>query len=203
MKHRFDKSALVIIDVQNDFCPGGSLAVPRGDEVVPVINRLISEFPFVVATQDWHPANHISFKEQGGPWPPHCIQNTFGAEPHPELEKERVDAWVRKASPDTDAYSGFEASDSQGRSFDKVLKSRNIETLYVVGLATDYCVRVTTLDALREGYSVNVVTDAIRAVNVNPNDGLRALEEMTRMGARLVTSSELFKADAVSTSGTD
>jgi nicotinamidase/pyrazinamidase len=197
---RIDKAALVVIDVQNDFCPGGSLAVPRGDEVVPVINRLMPEFPFVVATQDWHPRNHVSFAEQGGPWPPHCIQNTYGAEPHPGLNTGEIDIWVKKDSPDTDAYSGFEAFDPQRRPFAEVLKLQDINTLYIVGLATDYCVRVTTLEALKKGYKVNLITDAIRAVNVNPEDGRKAIQEMENSGARLVTSAEVLSAGATGTS---
>jgi nicotinamidase/pyrazinamidase len=193
MNRKIDDTALTIIDVQNDFCPGGSLAIQEGDQVVDVINRLFPLFPFVVATQDWHPADHISFKAQGGPWPPHCVQGTWGAEPHPDLHRERVDVYLRKASPDSDAYSGFEAIDDQGHSLDQVLTSHKVKRLCVVGLATDYCVRVTTLDALKAGYEVWLVTDAVRAVNVAPDDGDNALREMSRNGARLVTSGELLK----------
>jgi nicotinamidase/pyrazinamidase len=194
MNRQLNNTAFVIIDVQNDFCPGGSLAVQEGDQVVSVINRLIPEFPFVIATQDWHPPNHISFKARGGPWPPHCVQGTRGAEPHPDLDKERVDLYLRKAAPDSDAYSGFEAVDEEGNSLDQVLRSHNIKRLCVAGLATDYCVRVTTLDALKAGYEVSVVTDAVRAVNVAPEDGKNALREMSQSGARLVTSNELMES---------
>jgi nicotinamidase/pyrazinamidase len=203
MKKRFEKAALVIIDVQNDFCPGGSLAVSEGDQVVGVINSLIPEFQFVVATQDWHPANHVSFKAQGGPWPPHCVQGSWGAEPHPMLDKEKVDVYLRKASPDTDAYSGFEAVDGAGRTFDDVLRSRGIQHLFIAGLATDYCVRVTSLDALKAGYRVSVVTDAVRAVNVNADDGAKALEEMKRAGAGLVTSEQILGASRATSSLAD
>ncbi|HWC76871.1 MAG TPA: bifunctional nicotinamidase/pyrazinamidase [Blastocatellia bacterium] len=203
MKKRFEKAALVIIDVQNDFCPGGSLAVSEGDQVVGVINSLIPEFQFVVATQDWHPANHVSFKAQGGPWPPHCVQGSWGAEPHPMLDKEKVDVYLRKASPDTDAYSGFEAVDEAGRTFDDVLRSRGIQHLFIAGLATDYCVRVTSLDALKAGYRVSVVTDAVRAVNVNADDGAKALEEMKRAGAGLVTSEQILGASRATSSLAD
>ena len=196
-----NETALVIIDVQNDFCPGGSLAVSEGDQVVPVINRLIPKFGYVVSTQDWHQPNHISFKDQGGPWPPHCVQGTSGAEMHRALHKERINVCLRKASPNTDAYSGFEAVDDLGRTFDDVLKSRGIRNLYIVGLATDYCVRVTALDALEAGYRVWVVTNAVRAVNVDPEDGDRALREMAASGAHLIDSSqvpEMVKANVVS-----
>jgi nicotinamidase/pyrazinamidase len=193
MNQQLDDTALLIIDVQNDFCPGGSLAVQDGDHVVGVINRLIPEFRFVVATLDWHQPDHVSFKAQGGPWPPHCVRGTWGAEPHPDLHKEKVDLYLRKAAPDSDAYSGFEAVDELGNSLDQVLRSHKIKRLWVAGLATDYCVRVTTLDALRAGYEVSVVTDAVRAVNVAPEDGENALREMSRNGALLVTSNEILE----------
>ena len=191
-----DNTALVIIDVQNDFCPGGSLAVEEGDQVVDVINRLIPQFKFSVATMDWHTPDHISFKAQGGPWPPHCVQGTWGAEPHPRLHKEKVDVYLRKASTVSDAYSGFEATDERGQFLADVLTNRKVTRLYLVGLATDYCVRVTVLDALKAGYEVWVVTDAVRAVNVAPDDGANALREMYRSGARLVTSGELMQSSA-------
>jgi nicotinamidase/pyrazinamidase len=189
-------SALVIVDVQNDFCPGGSLAVADGDQVVDVINRLIPNFPLAVATQDWHPPDHVSFKDRGGPWPSHCVQGTPGAELHPALRKERITAFLRKgASSDQDAYSGFEARDEGGRTLDEVLKGHFATTLYVTGLATDYCVKATVLDGLRYGYQVSVVTDGVRAVNVNPDDGMRALQEMASAGARLVHSRDITRAD--------
>jgi nicotinamidase/pyrazinamidase len=194
MNHRFEDAALVIIDVQNDFCPGGALAVEEGDQVVPVINRLIPQFQFTVATQDWHTPDHISFKAQGGPWPPHCVRGTWGAEPHPELHIDKVDVVVRKASTDSDAYSGFEGVDERGRTLAAVLTNRKVTRLYIAGLATDYCVRVTTLDALKAGYEVWVLTDAVRAVNVAPDDGVKALQEMSRNGAHLVTSSDILQS---------
>jgi len=165
-------SALILVDIQNDFCPGGSLAVNEGDKIVPIVNRLIPEFGVVISTQDWHPSNHISFKDQGGPWPPHCVQGSRGAELHPNLDTASIAYYFRKASsPDKDDYSEFEGKDEQGRSLNELLKSRDIRNLYVVGLATDYCVLGTVLDGIRYGYDVYPVIDAMRAVNVDPRDG--------------------------------
>lgn len=194
MIEKFQNSALVLVDVQNDFCPGGALAVAEGDQIIPVINQLMPLFPLVVATEDWHPANHISFKERGGPWPPHCVQNTSGAEIHPGIDQKEIDLLFRKAAtPDDDPYSGFKGFDEKGRSLDEALKHSGVKTLYVTGLATDYCVRATVLDGLKNGYEVMVVTDAMRAVNVDPGDGQRAMEEMSGKGARLTTSREVLQ----------
>jgi nicotinamidase/pyrazinamidase len=185
--------ALILVDIQNDFCPGGALAVDEGDQIVSVVNALIPEFSLVISTQDWHPANHISFKEQGGPWPPHCVQGSRGAELHPHLTTDTVAYYFRKASsPGKDDYSEFEGKDDQGRSLDQVLKSHGVKTLYVAGLATDYCVLETVLDGLRYGYEVCAVSDAMRAVNVNPDDGEKALQTMASAGAHIVTSDEVL-----------
>jgi nicotinamidase/pyrazinamidase len=187
----FKNAALVLVDIQNDFCPGGALAVRDGDEIVPIVNQLILHFPVVVATLDWHPADHCSFRVQGGPWPPHCVQGSRGAELHPDLDTSRITFNVRKAfTRDKDEYSEFAGVDEKGRSLRELL--RNVKQLYFVGLATDYCVRATALDALKLGYEVFVVTDAVRAVNVKPGDGKRALAEMERAGAHLGTSAELL-----------
>ena len=197
MSERFKDAALILVDIQNDFCPGGALAVAEGDQVVAVVNRLMPEFPLVVSTLDWHPANHVSFREQGGPWPPHCVQNTFGAELHPALDSEQITHTFRKASsPERDEYSEFEGADEAGRSLDEYLKSRGVRRVYIAGLATDYCVRATTLDALRLGYETTVVTDGVRAVNVEPEDGAKAMAEMREQGARLVTSRSLLREAA-------
>ena len=197
MTEKFQNSALVLVDIQNDFCPGGALAVPEGDKIIPVVNRLMPLFPLVFATEDWHPSNHISFKERGGPWPPHCVQQTTGAELHPGIDQTEIDLLLRKATtPDRDAYSGFEASDEMGRSLDEALKQNGVKTIYVTGLATDYCVRATVLDGLKNGYEVVVVTDAMRAVEVNPGDGERAMEEMSSKGARLITSRDIIQQAA-------
>lgn len=189
MDSQFQESALILVDIQNDFCPGGALAVREGDLIVPIVNRLIPRFPLVISTQDWHPINHISFKAQGGPWPPHCVQGTAGALLHSDLETDRIAHYFRKASsPGKDDYSEFEGKDEQGRSLDEVLKDYGVKRIYVVGLATDYCVLETVLDGLKYGYEVYAVTDAMRAVNVGPDDGEKALYKMVSSGANLVTS---------------
>ncbi|PYT06514.1 MAG: bifunctional nicotinamidase/pyrazinamidase [Acidobacteria bacterium] len=189
MKSQLQDTALILVDIQNDFCPQGALAVNEGDQVVPIVNRLIPEFPLVISTQDWHPANHISFKERGGPWPPHCVQGTQGADLHPDLETETIAHYFRKASsPEKDDYSEFEGRDTEGRTLDDFLKSRGVTKLYVVGLATDYCVLETVLDGIKYGYDVYAVTDAMKAVNVNPDDGDKALQKMEQNGAHLLTS---------------
>ena len=193
MKSKFQDSALILVDIQNDFCPGGALAVNEGDRIVPIVNRLISEFPLVISTQDWHPANHISFKQQGGPWPPHCVQGTQGAQLRPDLNTDTISYYFRKASsPDKDAYSEFEGKDEQGRSLGEALKRHGVNKLYVVGLATDYCVLETVLDGIKYGYEVYPVIDAMRAVNVDPDDGEKALRKMADNGAHLVTSDEVL-----------
>lgn len=191
MKSQFQDTALILVDIQNDFCPGGALAVNEGDQIVPIANQLIRAFPLVISTQDWHPANHISFKERGGPWPPHCVQGTRGAELHPDVRTDTIAHYFRKASsPEKDDYSEFEGKDARGRSLDELLKSHGVGKLYVVGLATDYCVLETVLDGIKYGYEVYAVTDAMRAVNVNPDDGQKALQKMAQAGAQLVTSDE-------------
>ncbi len=193
MKGEFPDAALILVDIQNDFCPGGELAVGEGDQIVPAVNRLMPRFPLVISTQDWHPANHISFKERGGPWPPHCVQGTRGAELHSDLNTGTIAHNFHKASsPDRDAYSGFAGKDDRGRTLDEVLMSHGVTNLYIVGLATDYCVLETVLDARKHGYEVYAITDAMRAVNVNPSDGEEALRKMRRSGAHLVTSDEVL-----------
>lgn len=184
------RSALVIVDVQRDFMPGGALPVPNGDEVVPVLNSYIELFDRlgrpVVATRDWHPPNHISFRPRG-PWPPHCVQGTEGAEFHPDLRLPEGTIVVSKATePDREAYSGFEGTDMAER-----LRALGVRRLFVGGVATDYCVRATVLDGLRLGFEVFVLTDAIRGVDVEPGDSERALEEMLRSGAVLVELGEV------------
>jgi nicotinamidase/pyrazinamidase len=172
--------ALLIVDFQNDFTPGGALAVPEGDAVAGRINELAADprFDLVVATRDWHPANHGSFAEQGGPWPVHCVQDTEGAQLNPALEAERVDVIVDKGQdPGTEGYSGFE-----GTNLGELLRERGTDRVTVVGLATDYCVKNTALDALREGFEVEVDSSAVRGVEVQPGDSERALEDVRAAG---------------------
>jgi len=176
--------ALIIVDVQNDFLPGGSLAVPSGDEVIPKLNRYISAFVErdlpVFATRDWHPPDHCSFKAQGGPWPPHCITGTPGANFADALALPRDATIVSKAqSREADAYSGFEGTDLADR-----LRRAGIARLFIGGLATDYCVLNTVKDARAQGFDVMLLVDAVRAVNVNPGDGEAAEAEMRQRGAR-------------------
>ena len=175
--------ALVIVDFQNDFTPGGALAVAHGDEIAGRVNELAAsgDFDLVVATRDWHPPDHGSFAEQGGPWPPHCVRDTEGAQLHPSLERSRVDVVVDKGQdPGTEGYSGFEATE-----IERLLRDRDVDSVTVVGLATDYCVKNTALDALRLGFSVRVDPDAVRGVEVKPGDSARALEEMREAGAEI------------------
>jgi nicotinamidase/pyrazinamidase len=175
--------ALVIVDFQNDFTTGGALEVRGGEDIADRVNELAASdrFDFVVATRDWHPREHNSFAERGGPWPVHCVQGTEGAELHPALDTSNVDLVYDKGQdPDTEGYSDFETPE-----LDQILRERGIDKLTIVGLATDYCVRHTTLDGLRLGYEIEVDSSAIRAVDVEPGDGERAIEEMRAAGAKV------------------
>jgi nicotinamidase/pyrazinamidase len=191
--------ALLIVDFQNDFTPGGALPVEHGNEIAAAINAIADRFDFVVATRDCHPANHGSFEgvevdparwegiDPPGIWPVHCVQGTLGAELHPALDQSNVDQVVDKAQdPNTQGYSAF-----HGGNLADVLREHGVDHVYVAGLATDYCVKNTVLDAVREGFGVTVVEDAIRGIDVKPGDSERAIEEMRRAGADLVSSEEL------------
>jgi nicotinamidase/pyrazinamidase len=184
------RDALVIVDVQNDFCPGGALAVPEGDRVVPVLNRYAERFArrgaAVLATRDWHPARTRHFVAGGGAWPPHCVQGSPGAAFHADLALP-ADAQVlsKGMDPEADAYSAFQAETPDGLPFAAALGERSVTRLFVGGLATDYCVKATVLDALKEGFDVVVLEDAVRAVDVQPGDGERALADMKAAGARI------------------
>lgn len=174
---------LLVVDVQNDFCAGGSLAVPDGDAVVPVLNRWIAAAAAagvpVYFSRCWHPAGHASFRERGGPWPPHCVQHTRGAEFHPALERPPSAPIVTKGDdPDRDDYSDFHETDLAER-----LWSQGVRRLWVSGLALDYCVRATVLDGIRAGFEVHLIRAATRAVDVHRGDGARALAEMRAAGA--------------------
>jgi len=185
--------ALVLVDVQNDFLPGGALAVVEGNQVVPPLNRCVTLFTNrglpVYATRDWHPPDHCSFVAQGGPWPPHCVAGSHGAAfaPSLHLPGSLPIAKIGKGhNPAKDSYSGFEGTD-----MDQLMREQGVKRLFVGGLATDYCVLNTVLDGLKLGYQVVVLTDAIRAVNVKPGDGDRAESEMVRHGAILVKTGDL------------
>jgi nicotinamidase/pyrazinamidase len=175
--------ALLVIDFQNDFTSGGALAVPDGDAIADRVNALIAsgDFDLVVATRDWHPADHGSFQAQGGPWPPHCVQGSHGAELHPSLPREKVDAVVNAGyEPGLEGYSGFESTDLAA-----ILREHDVDEVTVVGLATDYCVKHTAADALREGFRVTIDRDGIRGIDVEPGDSERALDELRAAGARV------------------
>jgi nicotinamidase/pyrazinamidase len=180
--------ALVVVDLQNDFCPGGSLAVPEGDLILPLVNRILTMPRLVkVATRDWHPEGHVSFKEQGGIWPPHCVVDTPGARFHPRMDGDRVDLVISKGTlKEADAYSGFD-----GTSLAADLKLKGVRRILVCGLATDYCVKATALDGRAEGLEVVVLEDAIRAVDVKPGDGGRAIEVMRGAGCVFMNASEI------------
>jgi len=185
--------ALLLVDIQNDFCPGGALAVKDGDSVVGVANTLAPHFEMVALTQDHHPAGHSSFVAQGGPWPPHCIQGSAGAAFHHQLEVP-ADLVVPKGERMVaDSYSGFADDDGVETGLHALFQSRGVDHLTVLGLATDYCVKATVLHALERGYAVTVVTDGCRAVDLQPGDGATALAAMQTAGARLATSSEVTR----------
>ena len=204
--------ALVLVDLQNDFCSGGQLAVPEGEEVVPVANGLMAAWNLVVATKDWHPANHGSFagnhegKEIGDVivldgleqilWPSHCVQDSFGARFHKDVKTDGIEkVFFKGTDPRVDSYSGF--FDNQHRNatgLEAYLKEKGVTGIYVGGLAMDYCVKFTVLDALELGFETTVIPDACRAVNVQPGDGEKAIAEMVEKGAKVITSQEMLNA---------
>ncbi|HEV7858754.1 MAG TPA: nicotinamidase [Pyrinomonadaceae bacterium] len=180
-----EKRALLVVDVQNDFCPGGALAVKDGDEVIAPLNRLIEEFlargDYVFKSRDWHPAKTKHFADYGGTWPVHCVQGTRGASFHEALVEDPRIEIISKGMGDEDSYSAFDGTSLAAR-----LRERGVSEVWVGGLATDYCVKNTTLDAVREGFQVKAVAEAMRPVEVQPGDGQRAIEEMQRAGAEIV-----------------
>jgi nicotinamidase/pyrazinamidase len=176
--------ALIIVDFQNDFTPGGALPVPDGDQICERINELAAsgEFDLVVATRDWHPPEHGSFAISGGPWPQHCVAVSHGAQLHASLDERRVDLVIDKGQhPDAAGYSGFE-----GTGLESLLRDRGVDEVTLCGLATDYCVKQTALDALRAGFCVRVDERGIRGVNVHPSDSQRAIREMREAGAMIL-----------------
>ncbi len=187
MSTNIEGRALIVVDVQKDFCPGGALAVERGDEVVAPLNRLIGEFlergEPVYKSRDWHPARTKHFADYGGTWPVHCVAGTPGAEFHEDLLDDPRVRVVSKGLGDEDSYSAFD-----GTTLAEALRREGVREVWVGGLATDYCVKNTVLDALREGFRVRALSDAMRAVNLKPDDGRRAIEEMRAAGASVVSS---------------
>jgi nicotinamidase/pyrazinamidase len=193
--------ALLVVDFQNDFTPGGALPVERGDEIARPINAIADRFELVVATRDWHPPDHGSFEgvevdpaewhgiDPPGIWPVHCVQGTPGAELHSSLDRSKLDVVLDKAQDRfTQGYSSFHGADLAG-----LLRERGVDHVYIAGLATDYCVKQTALDALREGFRATVVVDAVRGIDVRPGDSQRAIAEVRRAGAGVVTSAELLR----------
>lgn len=209
MKWNKEKSVLVIVDVQNDFIPGGALAVSGGDEIVPVINEVQEKFEHIVATQDFHPADHGSFAvhhpgkkpgeliDLGGLtqvlWPVHCVQGTWGADFHPELKNEKwAKIFPKGKHTEVDSYSGFFDNAKRGDTgLADYLKSQDISQVFIGGLALDYCVKFTALDAIALGFETFLITDATRAVNLSPKDGNLALSKLEAMGVKLITSKDL------------
>ncbi len=201
--------ALVLVDLQYDFMPGGALAVARGDETVPVAQRVMPVFDTVVATQDWHPPNHKSFAdnhpnkqpydlhELGGLpqvlWPAHCVQGTRGAELHDDLDRARITRVFQKGTdPEIDSYSGFfDNGHRKSTGLDDWLKQRGVTELYVLGLATDYCVKFTTLDARQLGFEVSLIVDGCRGVNLHRDDSDKAIADMRAAGARIIDSANV------------
>ena len=188
------RAALVVVDVQNDFCPGGALAVKGGDEVIPKLNKVIRAFSKaglpIFFTRDWHPPKHRSFKTQGGIWPPHCVRDTSGAEFHPGLTVPPEAVVISKGTkPKFEAYSGF-----QGTDLEKRLKKFGVRRILIGGLTTDYCVKESSLDALDAGFDVAVLRDCIRGVNLHPDDSEFAIREIVARGAVLLDSSAAVKS---------
>lgn len=202
-------TALILVDIQNDFLPGGALAVPEGDRIIPVVNQLLPRFELIVATQDWHPPDHGSFAANhrgrqpferidldGLPqtlWPVHCVQNTGGALLAPGLETRRIARVFPKGTdPRVDSYSGlFDNGHRQSTGMGEWLRQRGVAEVCVAGLATDYCVKFTALDAVREGFRVSLVEEACRGVNLAPDDVTRALAELRDAGVRVVNSAQM------------
>jgi len=188
------KQALIVVDIQRDFCPGGALAVAHGDNIIPAVNELVRAFEDaglpIFFTRDWHPKDHVSFRANGGPWPPHCIQNTPGARFHPSLDipydAEVIDKGTLQAE---DAYSGF-----QGTDLARMLRDLHVKRIYVVGLATDYCVKNTVLDGAAQGFETFVITDCVKGVNLKRTDSATALKAMASHGAKQTTSGRVVKS---------
>jgi nicotinamidase/pyrazinamidase len=185
------KAALIVVDIQNDFCPGGALPAVGGNDIVPAVNRHLAEASArgitVYATRDWHPAVTTHFKQYGGEWPSHCVQESAGAQFHPDLRLPADAIVISKGDdPAKDGYSAFDGHTKSGTPLLHDLRDRNVSTLYIAGIATDYCVKTTALDGVHAGIDVRVLKDAITGIDVRPGDVDRALDEMTRAGARVV-----------------
>ena len=190
------KKALLVVDMQNDFCPGGALGIKEGDEIISVINKYIRIFVSkrlpIFSSRDWHPKKTAHFKKFGGVWPEHCIQDTKGATFHPKLKLPKEAILLYKGmDPEKDSYSAFQAQDENGMSLVNLLKILDIKELYIAGLATDYCVKFTAHDAIMEGFKVKILLDAIKGVNLKPDDSEIAIREMVKIGAKKITLKDM------------
>lgn len=190
--------ALLIVDVQNDFCPGGALAVSDGDQVVEPLNKMISYAAkdgwLIVASRDWHPAVTNHFKDYGGKWPVHCIQYTHGSQFHPDLKVKGSSIVSKATKPDEDGYSAFDGKLSNGQSLVSLLKMVGVTEVYIGGLATDYCVKASALDSVKLGFVTKLLFDACRAVNLQPDDEQKAIAEMQAAGVVVITTNEVMDA---------
>jgi nicotinamidase/pyrazinamidase len=190
------KIALLVVDVQNDFCPGGALGVPEGDKIVPAINKYINFFTKkklpILLTRDWHPVQTKHFKPFGGIWPVHCLQNSKGAAFHPELKIPKGAIFLYKGmDSQQDSYSAFHAEDERGMSLLHLLKLFGVQQIYIAGLATDYCVKFSSADAIKYGFKVKILIDAIKGVNLKPDDSEKAIQKMVKNGAKKITLKQL------------
>ena len=191
------KRALLVVDIQNDFCPGGTLGIHGGHEIIPILNEYIKFFEKenlpIFVTRDWHPKVTKHFKQFGGVWPEHCVEGSPGAQFHPDLKFPKTTFVMSKGmDPEKDSYSAFHASDLSGMTLANLLKSLGIAEIYISGLATDYCVKYSALDALKDGLIVFILADAIAGVNLQPEDSNIALEEMVNCGAKKQSLKDLF-----------
>lgn len=190
------KKALLIVDLQNDFCPGGALGVPGADKIVPKVNKYIRFFSKkklpIFATRDWHPVRTRHFKDFGGIWPVHCIRNTKGALFHPKLKLAKETILLYKGiDSEKDGYSAFEAEDERGVSFTKLLRMLNVKELFIAGLATDYCVKFSSLEAIKHGFKVTILLDAMQGVDLKPDDSRKAIKEIVGKGAKKITLKDM------------
>lgn len=190
------KKALLVVDLQNDFLPGGALGIKGGDKIIPAVNKYIKifvsrKFP-VFASRDWHPKKTVHFKKCGGAWPPHCILGTKGAAFNSKLRLPKKVVLIYKGmDPGKDSYSAFQAKDANGAGLPALLRGLGTKELYIAGLATDYCVKFTARDALKQGFKVKILLDAVKGVNLRPDDSERAIKEMLKVGAKKVTLKQM------------
>jgi nicotinamidase/pyrazinamidase len=193
------KKALLVVDVQNDFCSGGALGIPEGDKIIPALNKYVKLFfrkglP-IFASRDWHPKKTKHFKKYGGVWPPHCVRGTTGARFHPKLKLSKSSIMLFKGmDPKKDSYSVFQAFDKKDARFIKVLRNMGIKEIYIGGLATDYCVKWTAQDALKRGFKVRVLTDAVKGVDLKAGDSEKAIKRIVKRGAKKATYQKVSKS---------